>query len=248
MHYLMTGIELHPDKGFGITADSYYASAEHLMTNHFEHYDSTQQAEMPQNFLFRHSIELYLKSLIIIFHRKLKINYGTVPFDSEEPEVSSDGQWRKLYNSHFIDNLYNYWLNDLLLPNIDTLNKIASKGDWQETKTITELFPIICKYDKDSSYFRYPITKNSLLDNEKYTIQKFKAKSLDGIVEGIKEQKTTDNKGTVTMLLLDDNDNIVEAFKHTKNIFADVRDALKEVAFYFNCIHTMTRVTLCGGM
>lgn len=52
MQYLMTGIELHLDKGFGITADSYYASAEHLMTNHFEHYDSTQQAEMPQNFLF----------------------------------------------------------------------------------------------------------------------------------------------------------------------------------------------------
>ena len=47
MQYLMTGIELHPDKGFGITADSYYASAEHLTTNHFEYYDSTQQAEMP---------------------------------------------------------------------------------------------------------------------------------------------------------------------------------------------------------
>jgi hypothetical protein len=60
MQYLMTGIELHPDKGFGITADSYYESAEHLMTNHFKNYDSTQQAEMPQNFLFRHSIELYL--------------------------------------------------------------------------------------------------------------------------------------------------------------------------------------------
>jgi hypothetical protein len=73
MKYLLTGIQLHPDKGFGITADSYYKSAEHLMTNHFEFYDSTQQAEMPQNFLFRHSIELYLKSLIIIFHRELKI-------------------------------------------------------------------------------------------------------------------------------------------------------------------------------
>lgn len=160
----------------------------------------------------------------------------------------SDGQWRKLYNSHFIDKLYNYWLNSLLLPNIETLNKIASRGDWQETKTITELFPVICKYDRDSSYFRYPITKNSLLDNEKYTIQKFKAKSLDGIVEEIKEQKPTDNKGTVTMLLFDDADNIIEAFKHTKTILSDVRDALKEVAFYFKCIHTMTRVTLCGGM
>ncbi len=248
MQYLLTGIESHPDKGFGITADAYYESAEHLMNNHFKNYDTTQQAEMPQNFLFRHSIELYLKSLIIIFHRSLQINYGTVTFDSDEPEVFSDGQWRKLYNSHFIDKLYDYWLNHLLLPNIDNLNKIASKGDWQEAKEITELFPIICKYDKDSSYFRYPITKNSLLDNEKYTMQKFKSKNIEGLIAEIKEQKTTGDKGSLTMLVFDDNDNIVDAFKHTKNILSDVRDALKEVAFYFNCIHTMTRVTLCGGM
>jgi hypothetical protein len=248
MQYLLTGIESHADKGFGITADAYYTSAEHLMTNHFKNYDSTAQAEMPQNFLFRHSIELYLKSLIIIFHRKLKINYGTAPFDSEEPEIFSNGHWRKLYSSHFIDILYNYWLNNLLLPNIETLNKIASKGDWQEAKHINELLPIICKYDQDSSFFRYPITKNSLLDSEKYTMQKFKAKTLEGMIEELKEQKVSTQRGTMTMLLFDENDNLVDAFKHTQNILTEVRDALKEVAFYFHCMHIMTRMTLCGGM
>ena len=248
MQYLLTGIELHPDKGFGITADAYYQSAEHLMTNHFEHYDSSQQAEMPQNFLFRHSIELYLKSLIIIFHRELKINYGNVPFDSEEPEMFADGQWRKLYNSHYIDKLYNYWLNNLLLPNIDILKKVAPKGDWQEAKHINELLPIICKYDQDSSYFRYPITKNSLLDSEKFTMQKFKAKNIEGMVEEIKEQEASNKKGTITMLLVDDNEQILDAYKHIGNILTDVRDALKEVAFYFNCMHIMSRMTLCGGM
>lgn len=33
MNYLMTGIELHLDKGFGITADSYFESAEFLKTS-----------------------------------------------------------------------------------------------------------------------------------------------------------------------------------------------------------------------
>lgn len=248
MQYLMTGIELHLDKGFGITADSYYKSAEHLMTNHFEHYDVTQQAEMPQNFLYRHAIELYLKSLIIIFHRKLKINYRNVPFDSEEPEIFTDGKWRKLYTCHFIDKLYEYWLNNLLLPNIDVLNEKAPKGDWQETKKITNLFPVISKYDQDSSYFRYPITKNSSLDTKKYTMQKFKATNMEQFIKEIQEQKSEAKKGTFTMLLVDDSDNIVEAFKQTENVLSDVRDALKEVAFYFNCIHIMTRVTLCGGM
>ncbi|MCU0431091.1 MAG: hypothetical protein MUF42_14090 [Cytophagaceae bacterium] len=248
MQYLMTGIELHPDKGFGITADSYYKSAEHLMTNRFEHYDVTQQAEMPQNFLYRHAIELYLKSLIIIFHRKLKINYGNEPFDSEEPEIFNDGKWRKLYTCHFIDKLYEYWLNNLLLPNIDVLNEKAPKGDWQETKKITYLFPVISKYDQDSSYFRYPITKNSSLDTKKYTMQKFKTTNMDQFIKEIQEQISEAKKGTFTMLLIDDSDNIVEAFKQTEDVLSDVRDALKEVAFYFSCIHIMTRITLCGGM
>src|SRR5690606_2170631 len=110
-----TPIKKHIDKGFGITADSYYHSAEHLKDNHFEHYDVVQQAEMPQMYLYRHSIELYLKSLIVIFHNVLKINYGTVPYNSNEPELLVNGQWRKLYASHYIDALYNYWLTQLLL-------------------------------------------------------------------------------------------------------------------------------------
>jgi hypothetical protein len=55
--------------------DAYCQSAAHLITNHFEHYDLTRQAQIPKNFVFRDSIELYLKFLKIIFHRELKINY-----------------------------------------------------------------------------------------------------------------------------------------------------------------------------
>lgn len=243
----MTGIELHPDFGFGVTADAYYKSAEHLMQNHFEHYDVTQQAEMPQNFLFRHTIELYLKSLIILFHKKLEIDYGTVPFDSIEPEAKFDGKWRKLYTCHYIDKLYQYWLSELLLPNIERLQNIAPEGDWVEYKKVTELFEIISKYDQDSSYFRYPITKNIGLDEEKYSIQKFKAVNLENFLEEIKERKSN-GKGKITMLMLDDEDNITNAFSKEENILSDVRDALKEVAYYFNGMHVMCRVVLFEGM
>jgi len=248
MQYLLSGIELHPDKGFGITADAYYKSAEHLRTNHFENYDSTQQAEMPQSFLYRHAIELYLKSLIIIFHKELKIKYGTVPFDSEEPEIFGNNQWRKLYTCHFIDELYFYWLNNLLLPNIKLLQSSAPHGDWQENLEIKNLLKVICAYDQDSSYFRYPITKNSSLDSKKYTMQKFKATNLENFIKEIQEQKRNSSGGSITMLLVDDEDNIVNAFKREENVLTEVRDALREVAYYLHCIHIMTRVTLCQGM
>jgi hypothetical protein len=245
----MTGIELHPDFGFGITADSYYKSAEQLMNNHYEHYSITQQAEMPQNFLFRHSIELYLKSLIIIFHKQLKINYGDTAFDSDEPKIETeDGNWRNLYNCHFIDVLYDYWLNKLLIPNVAELEKLAPKGDWVETKKITDLFPIVCKYDRDSSYFRYPITKNANLDEKKFTMQKFKAGTLEEFMKEIQEPNAEKKDGGIIMIMVDDEDNITEAFNNKENILTDVRDGLKEMAYYFNCIHIMSRVTLCGGM
>ncbi|MGA0558306.1 hypothetical protein ACO2Q8_16725 [Larkinella sp. VNQ87] len=247
MNYLFTAIEMHPDKGFGITAESYFRSAEHLRENKFEHYEITQQAEMPQNFLYRHSIELYLKSLIIIFHKELQINYPNESFESDTPEILIDGKLKKLYTIHYIDKLYEYWLNFLLLPNIEILNEIASKGDWREVEEISILFPVISKYDQDSSYFRYPITKNSPLDNEKYTMQKFKSSSIDDFVKEVQEQKTINNKPTFTLLIVDGNNNITDGYKHIRNTLVEVRDALQKVAHYFYCIHTMTRITLCKG-
>lgn len=249
MQYLMTPIEHHLDKGFGITANAYYKSAEHLTANPFEYYNVTQQAEMPQNFLYRHAIELYLKSLIVIFHKTLNIEYGTVPFDSDHPEIFSKGKWRKLYTCHYVNELYDYWLNKILLNNIEILNKLAPRGEWIETVRVTELLAIITKYDQDSAYFRYPITKNALYDNKKFTMQKFNpSQNLQSFVEEIKRQKSNTNSGSFTTLFVDDEDNIIEAFKHEENVLSDVRDALKEVAFYFNCIHAMTRDTLCRGL
>jgi hypothetical protein len=249
MNYIMTGIELHPDFGFGITADSYYKSAEHIITNHYKEYNMTQQAEMPQNFLFRHSIELYLKSLIIIFHKKLKLSYGETAFDSNEPKIQlENGKWRNLYTCHHIDVLYNYWLNNLVIPHKEELEKLAPKGEWVENKKISDLFPIICKYDRDSSYFRYPITQDAALDNEKFTMQKFKAGTLEEFMKEIQKPISYKEKGRITMLMVDDEDNIIKAFHNKENILTDVRDGLKEIAYYFNCIHAMTRVTLCGGM
>lgn len=247
LQYLLSGIELHIDKGFGITADSYYKSAEHLYKDPYEYFNLTQQAEMPQSFLYRHSIELYLKSLIIIFHKQLNINYGTVQANSDDPEILIGNKWQKLYTCHYIDKLYFYWLNSLLIPNIERLNKVASQGDWQVNEEISDSIKTICKYDLDSSYFRYPITKNASMDTHKYSMKKIKTKDIVSIVKDIKKENPTSGN-SLTMLYYDDNDNLVDAYTKRSNILLVVRNAMKEVAHYFHCIHIMSRATLCNGM
>lgn len=245
---MMSGIELHPDFGFGITGDSYFKSAEHLRNNHHEHYDVTQQREMPENFLLRHSIELYLKSLIVIFHKKLEINYDQDSFESEKPKIFTGGTWRPLYTCHWIDELYDYWLNQLLLPNKEKLEKLAPKGDWQEAEEISNLFPIICQYDRDSSFFRYPVTKDTSLDKHKFTMKRFNADTLTKFMEEIQSDDKKRKIGKTVFVKVDENDKITDAFQEDEKVLEDVSDALYQVANYFHCIHIMTRVTLCGGM
>jgi hypothetical protein len=188
MLYQLTGIDTHIDFGFGITGEAYYSSAQYLFDNK-ENIKSVQQVEMPTSYLYRHSIELFLKSLIIIFHKRLKLNYDNESFDSTKPKVFISGAWKDLYTCHWIDELYNYWLNELLLKHKPRLEEIAPRGEWQEENTISKLFPLLAGYDRDSSFFRYPITKNSSLDQKKYTMQRLDLKNLESIlVEKILEK------------------------------------------------------------
>ena len=245
MQYQLTGIDTHLDFGFGITGEAYYESAEYLYDNK-EKIKTVQQVEMPINYLYRHSIELFLKSLIIIFHKRLQLPYDIEPFDTIRPKILTGGVWKDLYNCHWIDELYNYWLNELLLKHITDLGKLAPKGDWQEEVTISQFFPLIAGYDRDSLFFRYPVTKNSALDPEKYTMQRLDLEKLQTIFNS-EDKRKNKKSGRVFMLLKNDKDEIVDGFEREEDVLDNVTQALKKVSHYFFCIHIMTRVTLCSG-
>lgn len=246
MQYLFTGLDTHLDFGFGVTGESYYKSAEFLLDNK-EQIKTLQQVEMPMTFLYRHSIELFLKSLIVIFHKRLKLPYDTEPFDSNKPKILTGEKWKDLYTCHWIDELYNYWLNELLLKHKIELEKIAPKGEWQEESTISNLFPLIAGYDRDSSFFRYPITKNSTLDPKKHTMRRIESERLQEIFANNPNIRKENKGAKIVMLLKNDKEEIVDGFEKAKNVLGSVIQALKEVSHYFSCIHIMTRVTLCNG-
>lgn len=248
MQYQLISPEDHLDFGFGITAETYYNSAE-FMNKGRDEIKAVQLVEMPINFLYRHSIELALKSLIVIFHKKLAIPYENDSCDSKKPKILSNGKWRPLYSCHWIDELYQYWKDELLLKNIDKLESLANAGDWKEYEDITKAIPIIAKYDKQSSFFRYPVTENPNLDLEKFTMKEVDVETL---FKTLKDRNSTEEKnvgkGAKIILALKNEDNeIVKAYEQQKELLTELSDSLKKVAHYFYCIHIMTRMTLCNG-
>ena len=173
MIYMMTDISTHIDFGFGVTASSYLESAEKLEGIEGS---SFRGNEMPIMFLYRHSVELYLKSMIIIVHKKLKLSYKdeSIKHDSENPYVFDfvKSEWRKITACHDIFTLYKYLIN-VVGEYQSLLEKIAPKGNWNISNIDNEKYiEIIKEYDFDSTYFRYPVTKQIHLDHQKSSIIK----------------------------------------------------------------------------
>jgi hypothetical protein len=179
----------------------------------------------------------------------LGIKYDKLPPTSTKPMIQIAGKWRTLYNCHWIGELYDYWKDCLLVQNIEKLQTLAPNGQWLEDSEITAAIAIIAKYDKQSSFFRYPVTENKDLDLKKFTMQEVDVESLTTVLtkkkSGIEEEK--DDLGKVILAIEDEKGEISTAYTKNENILEEVSEALKKVAHYFFCIHIMTRCTLCGG-
>src|ERR1035438_5220496 len=105
LNYLLSPLEEHYDSGFGAMADAFREAAEVLCQkedhkNFFEH--------LPIAFLLCHAVELYLKSGIVIMHRRLEIPFQNQPPDSQ-PMAIVDGKWKPFHQIHSTKQLFNYW-------------------------------------------------------------------------------------------------------------------------------------------
>lgn len=98
-------LDKHYDKGFGEVADSFYEAAESLkpLPNGY----LPPHAHLPICYLYRHAIELYLKGVILIFHRHLKLAYGNNDHTTE-PHVLVNSKWKPMYSTHGVVDLFEY--------------------------------------------------------------------------------------------------------------------------------------------
>ncbi|MGE5514228.1 MAG: hypothetical protein ACM31D_00245 [Bacteroidota bacterium] len=229
--YLLMPLDAHFDYGFGMTAEAYKDAADKLAEER-----RGMHGHLPIRFLLRHAIELYLKSGILIFHRKLHLPYGIG--GESEPMVRTDKGWKSLKTIHSIKLLHAYW-DDLFKEHADYL-AANTRTDWSMPDNLPNLVNLIDGNDPGSTFYRYPTTSDPQKDKKKSSSQRV---PLEKLLE-----KMASGKGTVkSMLLIDQNEEIVDSFQLNTDDDAKVGDALVRVADFLSCAHAAMRNELAGG-
>ena len=125
MNILVTPPEMHFDKGFGISAWRFRDAAKVLIDS-----GNSKDLLSPIGYLQRHALELYLKSLIYILHKKYNIPFWG-DFSLDNPAIFANGKWRPMSNTHNLDDLYSYF-KSIYDSNFENLPKTT---DWALSDT-----------------------------------------------------------------------------------------------------------------
>jgi hypothetical protein len=237
MNYLMTPLEEHYDDGFGAMAMSFRLAAEKLKK--IEEDDSFLQ-HLPLNFLLRHSIELYLKSGIIILHRRFRIPFGDKPSTSE-PMVFDGTHWKPFHKVHSIGKLFGHW-EGLIAPNAEKIQSVCEhKPDWTVPKPLYEWIDAIEKTDRTSTYYRYPKTSEEKDDSLKSSYQEISLADL------FDPNRYKPEKPTVTFALKNDDGDFTRAFTLDRSAERMETEALENAAKMLDNFEAMMRFELTDG-
>lgn len=238
MHYLMAPLEEHFDSGFGAVGDSFLQAAKAL-----EKENAGQRFawnHLPQICLYRHAVELFLKSGIIIIHRKLKMSYGRgEPHSSDKPlYLDPSGNWKSLYKTHDLAGLYAYW-KKLIVTHKDKLTELTEhKPDMSVPSELDGWIDALTAVDPNTDYFRYPVSKNSAKDKEKSPFKEVPVEGLFPAKEG---------EYVKALVLKNDKGEFVRAFKLDDSTDRKVQEAATEAAQMLSNFDAMFRFELTGG-
>jgi hypothetical protein len=234
LHYMFMPLNRHIDNGFGATGDAFYEAAEKLLNSETNFLNSN----LPINFLFRHAIELYLKSLIIVIHRRFEIPFGDKP-SNDTPSINIGNNWTPIYKVHSVNDLYIYF-KKLIYDKKSQINSIA-KTDWSAIPPEFDgWIELIENNDPMSTFYRYPVTRNQKGDYEKSS---WKEISPDKLTTSLNSAE----KPTKSYVLVDDNYNVVNAYQYDNAAMGKLHDALKKTADLLAGAHCGMRVELADG-
>jgi hypothetical protein len=229
-YFLFAPLERHIDSGFGATGEAFLLSAKRLAD---DPENRTPEGHLPIAYLYRHSIELFLKGAIITVHRSLDIDYGLVA-SADEPQVLVGAKWRSMYTVHGVADLFAY-LKRVLTENAAAIRERA-RTPWDNVPEEWEhQIAEVHRLDSSSTFFRYPTTKHAD-DAKKSSFQP--VDDLAALAAG---------PPAITLLMLDQEDRVMDAFSSRGRPMTDALAVLRETADSMNAAQLGLRMELADG-
>lgn len=226
MQWLLTPLDKHSDDGFGAMATAFKGSAETLMA---AEKDSMASRELPTCFLLRHAAELFLKSALVVSHRRLTASKDRLP------AIPVADKLKPLTAVHDLRPLYGE-LVALLTRQQAELEAVA-KTKWLPMPVeLDQAIVAIGDMDARGVFFRYPTETNSAKSANK-PISADELSNWDQNTQGFLR----------AFVVVDQNDEFVEAFHFQPDILAQELETLKAACYWLNCIHLGLRMELAGG-
>ena len=232
----MMPLDRHYDYGFGATGDAFFEAAKILEK---DAKPTLFLDALPRGFLLRHALELFLKSGIVVIHRRLKLPFDNDPSDSA-PRILVETEWIPFFRVHGIANLYEYW-KSLILQHGDTLVALTKrKPDLAIPSGLDEAIALIQKTDPQGTYYRYPANRDPNED-------KLKSPFKEVTREQLFPPDLPKDKKVRALVIENEDHEFVRAFVLDDTTEKEALQALFATTEWFSGFHAMTRIELTGG-
>ena len=223
-------LALQTDLGLGATADSFYYAAQALDDNQDTKYGfGVGGGKLPILYLYRHSIELYLKSAITLIY---KISFKKSKTGNDDfPKLVENGKEKKIFNVHSIKTLFENFLI-ILENNRDSIDSRTGYNWFDIPEEIPILINKLEEYDSNSTMFRYPISMDKNLDYQKSTFKKC------NLVKGkTPKESKSESKSKIFLLVHNGDDEIIESYVSDNEVLSEIHEVLKELSEQLSGLH-----------
>ncbi len=224
------------DGGFGVIGDAFKEAADRLSKSSEE--SAFFHSDLPICYLYRHAIELFLKSGIVVIHRRLQIPYDPQGRESA-PGFRVGKKWNPIESIHSVGDLYAYF-KTLFVDHGKTLNTLG-RVDWTSpVPELDEWIDIIERSDRKSTFFRYPTLKQPSTDKIKADFQETSPEALLAWAK---------SSGRYIKPYIEEapNDQSTRIYFYEGAHLDELKGALRKAADMLSGIHFGIRMEIAGG-
>ncbi len=219
--HMFMPLSRHADDGLGAVGRAFHEAAVSLRKMKCEGGAGWTHGHLPINFLYRHSIELFLKSMIVVIHRRLRLPSESNEYDPI-PKISVGDSWKSIYCVHSTRALFDTMKN-MVTSQKESLSKIA-RTDWADIPhKLEDWIDTIDKVDPISTVFRYPSTRAPEIDAQKSSF-----KPMDPVE--LSRRMRMDGPGQFALVMVDQDANVIESFVLDDQPLPELRDALEKAS------------------